>query len=337
MTLTRTFTGSSCLLKPLNGHGNTLAIVLSSHLTGVALETCLRLSDEEAVDYDKVKNALMDRFKCTEEGFRRKFQEKRPEINRELKLMEMNIIEPFTFPYQTPMIVMQTLEYVGHVIGKDVLQPQQDKVEKIRNATRPTTKKELRSLLGFNLVKKGRPNQLEWSEDQERVFSSLRRSLSYEPVLKLPILKEEFMLCTDASTKGLGRGVTPGRGRMNLIFEVVVPGSGQSWLYVGCRGCVEQGVKAVAGTTRLSTRAQARLNTWEAVCASRLPPVSITPTTGNEGKEGAARKGKEREGEGGRRYRGLGCHVDEAKWRWSSGQRMDVVNSFLVRILQGNS
>ena len=38
------------------------AIVLSSHLTGVALETYSRLSDEEAVVYDKVKNALMERF-----------------------------------------------------------------------------------------------------------------------------------------------------------------------------------------------------------------------------------------------------------------------------------
>ena len=94
-------------------------------------------------------------------------------------------------------IGMQRLDYLGHVIGKDVVQPQPGKVEKLRNAVRPTTKKELRSFLGFSgyyrsfiphystvaspltdLIKKGRPNQLEWGEDQERAFNSLKRSLS---------------------------------------------------------------------------------------------------------------------------------------------------------------
>lgn len=119
-------------------------------------------------------------------------------------------------------IGMQRLDYLGHVIGKDVVQPQQGKVEKLRNAVRPTTKKELRSFLGFsgyyrsfiphystvasaltNLIKKGRPNQLEWGEDQERAFNSLKRSLSSQPVLKLPDLNQEFLLRTDASEKGL--------------------------------------------------------------------------------------------------------------------------------------
>ncbi|KAK3890978.1 hypothetical protein Pcinc_005145 [Petrolisthes cinctipes] len=55
------------------------AIILSSHLQGVALEVFSRLSTEEAGDYDLVKRALMGRFGCTEEGLRAKFRTTRPQ------------------------------------------------------------------------------------------------------------------------------------------------------------------------------------------------------------------------------------------------------------------
>ncbi|KAK3870891.1 hypothetical protein Pcinc_023917 [Petrolisthes cinctipes] len=53
-------------------------ILLSSHLKGIALEVYARLPDDCAQDYDHVKKALMDRFECTEGGFRLKFRRSRP-------------------------------------------------------------------------------------------------------------------------------------------------------------------------------------------------------------------------------------------------------------------
>ena len=61
------------------------AIALSSHLTGMALEVYSRLPNDDAHDYDKVKLALMERFECTEEGFRCKFRSAKPQKGEQVK------------------------------------------------------------------------------------------------------------------------------------------------------------------------------------------------------------------------------------------------------------
>ncbi|KAK4311269.1 hypothetical protein Pmani_017203 [Petrolisthes manimaculis] len=99
----------------------------------------------------------------------------------------------------------------------------QDKVKKITDAPRPLTKKALRSFLGLSsyyrkfiphyatiaspltdMVKKNKPNQLQWEEPQQRAFHTLKHSLSSSPVLRLPTMEEDFILRTDASNVGLG-------------------------------------------------------------------------------------------------------------------------------------
>ena len=51
---------------------------LSLCLTGEALEVYSRLSPEDSLNYDKLKEALLLRFQLTEEGFRKKFRNGRP-------------------------------------------------------------------------------------------------------------------------------------------------------------------------------------------------------------------------------------------------------------------
>ena len=51
---------------------------LSLCLTGEALEVYSRLSPEDSLNYDKLKEALLLRFQLTEEGFRKKFRNWRP-------------------------------------------------------------------------------------------------------------------------------------------------------------------------------------------------------------------------------------------------------------------
>ena len=52
---------------------------LSALLSGKALGVYARLSNDEAKDYDKVKDALLKRYQLTEDGFRLKFREGQPE------------------------------------------------------------------------------------------------------------------------------------------------------------------------------------------------------------------------------------------------------------------
>ena len=61
------------------------AILLSALLTGRALEAYARLSEDDATDYRKIKAALLKRYNLTEEGFRRKFRESRPNHNENPK------------------------------------------------------------------------------------------------------------------------------------------------------------------------------------------------------------------------------------------------------------
>ncbi|XP_072180111.1 uncharacterized protein [Diadema setosum] len=57
----------------------TWATNLSALLSGKALDTYARLSEEEAVDYETLKEALLKRYDLTSEGFRRKLRAAKPE------------------------------------------------------------------------------------------------------------------------------------------------------------------------------------------------------------------------------------------------------------------
>ena len=60
---------------------STWATQLSPLLTGKAVEVYNRLSPEEAMDYERLKVALLERYDFTERGYREKFREARPEVH----------------------------------------------------------------------------------------------------------------------------------------------------------------------------------------------------------------------------------------------------------------
>ena len=117
----------------------------------------------------------------------------------------------------------QSLQFLGHVIGKGMLQPQCNKITQIRDAKPPCTKKELRSFLGFvgyyrrfipnfaalaspltDLTKAKLPNRIEWGDSQEESFKTLKAHLASSPILQLPNCDKPFCLRTDASNAGIG-------------------------------------------------------------------------------------------------------------------------------------
>ena len=52
---------------------------LSALLTGRAIAVYTRMSDTDANDYDKLKKALLTRYNYTEDGYRKRFREVKPE------------------------------------------------------------------------------------------------------------------------------------------------------------------------------------------------------------------------------------------------------------------
>ena len=116
-----------------------------------------------------------------------------------------------------------TIDFVGHRIGKGEIRTQADKVDKVKNATIPTTVTQVKSFLGLtgyyrkfiynyatiatpltDLTKKGRPSRVVWTDETDKAFNQLKASLCSDPILKLPDFDRPFVLRTDASDTGLG-------------------------------------------------------------------------------------------------------------------------------------
>ena len=114
------------------------------------------------------------------------------------------------------------MAFLGHHIGRDVIALSGDNLEKVRKIPNPTIKKQVRSFLGLvgcyrdhipaftevsaplsNLLKKGKSEQVQWNEAQERAYSLLKEYLLQEAVLKLPDLMKPFVLRTYASGVGV--------------------------------------------------------------------------------------------------------------------------------------
>ena len=67
--------------KMLGGIKVKLATNLSALVQDKALAVYSRLSPTNALEYDKLKEALLKRFQLTEEGFRTKFRSSRPAVS----------------------------------------------------------------------------------------------------------------------------------------------------------------------------------------------------------------------------------------------------------------
>ena len=114
------------------------------------------------------------------------------------------------------------VEFLGHTLTGDTIEPRSAALDKILEASRPTTKKQVRALLGMvgfyrkfipdcstltaplsDLTAKRCSNKVNWGDEQEQAFIKLRQLLSRSPILKLPDLNRPFVLQTDASNLGI--------------------------------------------------------------------------------------------------------------------------------------
>jgi len=113
------------------------------------------------------------------------------------------------------------IQFLGHVISGQGIQPDPAKIEKIINLNAPFNVKQLRTVLGLfsyyrrfvknysklvaplnDLLKKDVPYN--WTKQHQEIFEILKEKLTTAPILSYPDFNQSFILSTDASTTGLG-------------------------------------------------------------------------------------------------------------------------------------
>ena len=116
---------------------------------------------------------------------------------------------------------MPNIHFLGHVVGRDGIRPDPEKIEKVKNFPEPKNISQLRSALGlfsyyrkfikdFSKIAKPLNNLLKkdelyvWTEKQQRAFDYLKQRLMNAPILTYPNFEKSFILYTDASGSGIG-------------------------------------------------------------------------------------------------------------------------------------
>ena len=110
--------------------------------------------------------------------------------------------------------------FLGHVISKDEITVDPNKIEAVINWDRPTNVSEVRSFMGLAgyysrfvegfshiaapLTQLTRKNvKFKWKEECEKSFQELKQRLVTAPVLTIPLGIGGFVIYSDASHKGL--------------------------------------------------------------------------------------------------------------------------------------
>ncbi|KAK3090518.1 hypothetical protein FSP39_012438 [Pinctada imbricata] len=115
------------------------------------------------------------------------------------------------------------IECLGHIVGNGTIQPDPNKVRAVEEFPLPITKTNLKSFLGLTgyyrqyigkyaeisvvlteMLKKNRPNKLQWDTKTTDAFRSLKQALTTSPVLITPDFQKPFTVQTDASQFAIG-------------------------------------------------------------------------------------------------------------------------------------
>ncbi|MFZ2538002.1 MAG: reverse transcriptase family protein, partial [Oscillospiraceae bacterium] len=115
-----------------------------------------------------------------------------------------------------------SVKFLGHLVDEDSKLPNPENLQKILEASRPETKKQIKSLLGScgfyqqyipkysemvapltDCLRKLKPNKIDWGSREETSFQEIKRVFLSPLVLKLVCLDKEFVIRSDASDVGI--------------------------------------------------------------------------------------------------------------------------------------
>ena len=121
------------------------------------------------------------------------------------------------------MAGFQEIEFLGHVVGKGAMKPEQKKIKQILEISVPNSRKQIQSVLGLlgyyrryvpmfseltkpmtDLLKGGKGKALKWNDKCSEALKKIQQILSSEPILRLPDVSKNFLVRTDASSTGIG-------------------------------------------------------------------------------------------------------------------------------------
>jgi len=140
------------------------------------------------------------------------------------EVLDRIISDNLTFSLSKCSFFTETAEFVGQSLKHGCAQPLQKHIEAIKKLETPTSKPQLRRLLGtccylnayckdfsvktsdlYELLSKSNKNWV-WLPKHEEVFQEIKKCMMDLPCLKLPSFKkgDDLILCTDASTSGTG-------------------------------------------------------------------------------------------------------------------------------------
>ncbi|GFU58197.1 retrovirus-related Pol polyprotein from transposon 17.6 [Trichonephila clavipes] len=143
-------------------------------------------------------------------------------VHLELVLTELEKLG-FSVRLDKCSFAAKRIKYLGHTIGGGKHGPDEDKILAIKRLIRPTTKKEVRSVLGLmgfyrayipnyaeistpltELTKKNKPNDVSWGEAEQNSFVKLKELLCEVTSLATPDANLPFQVHCDTSDYGVG-------------------------------------------------------------------------------------------------------------------------------------
>ena len=142
---------------------------------------------------------------------------------KHLDLVLTCLKEGLTIQAAESQLGMNTCKFLGHVMGKNGITPQQTKTRAVEEFRQPLNKSNVRVFLGLvgyyrkfipafsstaapltDPTKKSYPDIVNWMPECEQSFTKLKQLQCSQPVLRAPDYNIPFTLQTDASKQGIG-------------------------------------------------------------------------------------------------------------------------------------
>lgn len=159
-------------------------------------------------------------------------------IDEDLKHFELTfqvlLANQFVLKLSKCFFAQSQVEYLGHLVSHQGVEPLASKVTAIQQWPIPRTTKAVRSFLGLAgfyrrfiqnyaivvapLVKATTKEPLHWTSETHEAFDTLKHALSIAPVLALPDFNLPFTVETDASGVGMG-AILSQRGHPIAFFS----------------------------------------------------------------------------------------------------------------------